>query len=238
MKNPTLDFFDAQAVMYDAYQRSCIPKYEEMLAVAADCLQDCLADADAPVILDLGCGTGAMTLALMDALPSARFVCLDGSHEMLSAARRKLPEDRCAFYHADLALSDCFSGLAPASFDAVVSIVVLEHLPFDAYKRVLASALSLLKPGGTLTTVEGYAGAVNQRLYFREMARWEANAVNAGSVTEEQLRDNAALSKEKENHYFAEMDEKKAWWREAGFVDVFFLWQYYCVAALVGRKPE
>jgi hypothetical protein len=34
------------------------------------------------------------------------------------------------------------------------------------------------------------------------------------------------------------MEEKKRWWTEAGFADVESIWQYYCVAILVGRKKD
>ncbi|WP_293033642.1 trans-aconitate 2-methyltransferase, partial [Natronococcus sp.] len=48
-------------------------------------------------VLDLGCGTGQLTAAVSDA--GATAVGLDGSAEMVAAARETHPD--CSFVHAD-----------------------------------------------------------------------------------------------------------------------------------------
>jgi SAM-dependent methyltransferase len=53
----------------------------------------------APLIVDLGCGTGANALALAPLLPQARFRLVDSDRALLDIARRRLP---CEIVQADL----------------------------------------------------------------------------------------------------------------------------------------
>ncbi|MFC1836600.1 hypothetical protein ACFL2Q_18055, partial [Thermodesulfobacteriota bacterium] len=55
-------------------------------------------------------------------------------------------------------------------------------------------------------------------------------------VTGSQLEEIKQVSHDRESHYFSSMDERRQWWVEAGFSEVSFIWQYYCVAILVGQK--
>ena len=50
-------------------------------------------------LLDLGCGTGASTAALLDAAPEAESSAVDASAEMLAQARRKVWPERVRFVH-------------------------------------------------------------------------------------------------------------------------------------------
>lgn len=235
--NVTLEFFDWQARIYDTYQAHCVPKYHEMTAVAIRYLSHFLADAKDLRILDIGCGTGNTTMELSKTFARARFTCLDGSREMLEHARKKLSSLSVDFHAGDLFQEGWDQHWPDHTFHGAISALVLEHLPFDAYERFLESVRRILKPGAPLVTVEGYAGETLQALFFEEMARWEADAVRNGRLSEEELELTKRHSREKEKHYFASLDERKKLWVKAGLTDVNFIWQYYCVAILAGRNP-
>src|SRR5262245_39963812 len=72
-------------------------------------------------VLDAGCGTGQVTATLLERLPHGRVIALDGSVQMLAAARERFAGDtRVAFVHADLA--EPLSGpLGGEPVDAIVS---------------------------------------------------------------------------------------------------------------------
>jgi ubiquinone/menaquinone biosynthesis C-methylase UbiE len=92
-------------------------------------------------VLDLGCGTGRHALWLAEA--GATVTAVDFSEGMLAEARRKPGADTIRFVAHDLARPLPFQ---PASFDLVVSGLVLEHLAdLDLFFR---EARRVLKPGG------------------------------------------------------------------------------------------
>jgi ubiquinone/menaquinone biosynthesis C-methylase UbiE len=107
-----------------------------------------VAPAAGELILEMGCGTGSLTKRLAEAAPEARIVGLDPDSDALARARRKsnaplfiegfadrLPQ------HPDLAL---------ASFDKIATSLMFHHLTREGKRGALASAMTLLKPGGTL----------------------------------------------------------------------------------------
>lgn len=106
-------------------------------------------------VLDLGCGP-ANQLGLVARLnPEVRFIGLDLSEGMLDMAGRNLAErgiHNVSLRRGDITRLDQF---ADASLDAVMSTVVLHHLPDEsALFRCLAEVRRVLKPGGGLYLVD------------------------------------------------------------------------------------
>jgi tRNA (cmo5U34)-methyltransferase len=233
----TLEYFDYQASVYDAYQGCCVPKYDEMITEATEFLTHMFSQSQGIRILDVGCGTGNTTRALSKLFPKAGISCLDGSERMIALARQKLGKLPVEFHHLDIGTEAWNGPWSEQTFDAVISVLVLEHLPFPVYRKFLKDVQEVMKPGAWLVAVEGYAGAMNQRVYFEKMARLEQEAVLAGILTRGQMEEMKQISAEKESHFFAEPEEKKGWWLESGLIEVWTIWQYYCVGVMVGRKP-
>ena len=104
---------------------------------------DLPADAD---ILDVGCGTGASCLQLLEALPKSRVWGLDNSPAMLETARSRTDEsDRLSFVEGDAGmLADYFS----FQFDAVIYSASIFLIP--DFKESLRQANDLLKKGGRI----------------------------------------------------------------------------------------
>jgi len=107
-------------------------------------------------VLEAGCGVGAQTVTLALNSPEARFTSVDVSAESLEAARgraRAASVENVTFQQADI-----FRLPFPeASFDHVFVCFVLEHL--SRPREALASLASRLRPGGTLTVIEGDHGS-------------------------------------------------------------------------------
>ena len=234
-KDTTISCYDRHAKDYDLYQSAVVPGYQEMLDLTA---QACLRYLpEAPKIIDLGCGTGNAALAVLRKIPSARVYLIDGSGGMVKVAEEKIscahPGAILGHRVADLAGSDWDDGLEVEGYDAIISTLVLEHLPFDRYKAAIAKCRRLLRPGGWLLAAEGYSeeGSDMQEWFFLEME-------SRRRAIEPQLSDFVArLRDEKETHYYCSKTEKAEWWRQAGYVQVNMLWQYLCIALMAGRKP-
>lgn len=106
-------------------------------------------------VLEVGCGVGAQTLTLAQRSPQARFTSIDISADSIAEARRRLDAARIA--NVVLQQADVFALPFDAeSFDHVFVCFVLEHLsrPVGA----LVALRRLLKPGGTITAIEGDHG--------------------------------------------------------------------------------
>lgn len=107
-------------------------------------------------VLEAGCGVGAQTVILAGNSPEAAFTSVDVSADSLAEARRRT---RAAGY-ANVAFerADIFAlPFPPAHFDHVFVCFVLEHLPNPA--EALEALLRVVKPGGSITVIEGDHGS-------------------------------------------------------------------------------
>jgi ubiquinone/menaquinone biosynthesis C-methylase UbiE len=103
-------------------------------------------------ILDLGCGTGTLAIALKRSCPHAEVVGLDADADVLERARAKARQHAVDVdFHLGLAEEPpADAAFAAASFDTCVSSLVFHHLTPAAKTRALAQVHRLLKPGGML----------------------------------------------------------------------------------------
>lgn len=107
-------------------------------------------------VLEAGCGVGAQTVTLAERSPAARITSIDVSAESLAEASRRVQGaglTNVAFRQADI-----FDlPFEPGSFDHVFVCFVLEHLARPVAALELLGAL--LRPGGTITVIEGDHGS-------------------------------------------------------------------------------
>lgn len=97
-------------------------------------------------VLDLGCGTGTLTVQIKQSQPGAEVVGLDGDADILRRAAAKRDRAGVAFD-----LVEGFSDRLPfadGSFDRVLCSLLLHHLTTDAKRRTLAEVFRVLRPGG------------------------------------------------------------------------------------------
>jgi SAM-dependent methyltransferase len=107
-------------------------------------------------VLEAGCGVGAQTVTLATNSPGARFTSVDISSESLAAAAARVRA--AALGNVTFERADIFAlPFPPGSFDHVFVCFVLEHLarPREALTRLV----SCVRPGGTLTVIEGDHGS-------------------------------------------------------------------------------
>lgn len=99
-------------------------------------------------VLDLGCGTGTLTLLIKQAYPQVEVVGLDGDPRALQIARNKAIRDDLA-----LAFDEGFAQQLPYpdhSFDRVLSSLLFHHLTHEIKQKALHEAFRVLRPGGEL----------------------------------------------------------------------------------------
>ena len=116
-------------------------------------------------VLDLGCGTGTLTIMLARACAQAEVVGLDADPEVIEIARRKIT---AAGVRVELFQAMAFAPPFEAkSFDRVVSSLVLHHLSRADKQRTFSKLRELLKPDGELHIADwGQAQNALMRLAF------------------------------------------------------------------------
>jgi len=105
---------------------------------------------DGARVLDLGCGAGTTARALA---PRLAVTGVDISAGQIALARANVPEGEFAV--GDLASAD----YPPASFDAVVALYSISHVPRDEHARLFRSIACWLAPGGWLLASLGATDA-------------------------------------------------------------------------------
>ncbi|HEX4805236.1 MAG TPA: class I SAM-dependent methyltransferase [Conexibacter sp.] len=139
-------------------------------------------------VLDAGCGTGQVTATLLERLPHGRAIALDGSRQMLEAARARLGGDaRASFVHADLERP---LPLERASVDAVVSTSTF-HWVRD-HDALFDHVAAVLRPGGQLVVDCGGAGNVAAVLDALRALGWSDFPWTYAGVAETEARLRAA----------------------------------------------
>ncbi len=134
--------YDAGADRFAAWQRRItgstrLDRLEELLAALPG----------RPDALELGSGAGVRSTRILAERTS--LVGVDISAEQVRRARERVPGAR--FLHADLTEVD----FDPASFDAVVSFYVLNHVPREELGPLLGRIERWLRPGGLLLATFG-----------------------------------------------------------------------------------
>jgi len=119
-------------------------------------LHEGIAYAPGRRVLEAGCGTGAQTVLLAASSPDAELVSIDVSADSLALARARV--EAAGHHNVSFRIADLFHPpFAECSFDDVFVCFVLEHLAEPA--AALGTLRRLLKPGGTITVIEGDHGS-------------------------------------------------------------------------------
>lgn len=146
--------------MSGAYVHGYHPRESERLQDQAGTLVDLLhSDTSYPAgstVLEAGCGVGAQTVTLARNSPGARITSIDLSAGSLEEAKARV--DAAGLTNVQFRQADLFAlPFDPGSFDHVFVCFVLEHLarPVEA----LAALRKFLRPGGTITVIEGDHGS-------------------------------------------------------------------------------
>lgn len=222
------EHFEEEAREFDRIIVKLIPHYRQMLKALVSAIP--FEDSAGIAVIDLGCGTGAVSECLLDRFPSAQVVCLDLSENMLKMAQAKLA-GRAGVSYVCGGFS-CIGGVG--SYDVVVSSLALHHLATDSEKkRFYRRIYSCLRPGGVFYNADVVLGSSDflQDVY---MGKWRSFMSRAVSTAEIEA---TWIPKYEAEDRPAILMDQMAWLSEIGFASVDVVWKYYNFAVYGGRKP-
>ena len=112
-------------------------------------------------VLDIGCGTGSLAIAAKQRVgPGGTVRGIDASPELIARARRKA---RKAGVDVPFTIGVVEALPFPdGHFDAVLSTLMLHHLPREARQQCAREVRRVLKPGGRVLAVD-FGGAAGDR---------------------------------------------------------------------------
>jgi trans-aconitate methyltransferase len=163
-------------------------RLQDQAETLVDLLHSDTSYPDGALVLEAGCGVGAQTVTLAKNSPGASIVSVDISDISVKQAEQKVRD--AGFTNVQFRQGDIFNLPFPAqSFDHVFVCFVLEHLndPALALKRLK----TYLKPGGTITVIEGDHGST----YFYPDSKAAHAAINCQVELQARAGGNALIGR-------------------------------------------
>ena len=125
-------------------------------------------------ILDIGCGDGLFIQELLKSFTPASVTLVDGSSEMLKAAKERLGNNK-KFNFINASFQDLFAGdLLKDRFDFIYSSLAIHHLTFDEKKRLYNYIYSILSPNGYFANYDIILPSTEkqEQLYLKLWKEW------------------------------------------------------------------
>jgi tRNA (cmo5U34)-methyltransferase len=210
-------YFGSMAESYDSLIRRAVPRYDEMTARLLDYIP-----RESRNVLELGCGTGNLSLLLARNFPEASLTLVDGSTEMVAVTRSRFAETGLRRVNEPAFVAARFEELAlpDHSFDLVVSSISLHHVEDKAelYRRIR----TVLRAGGRFCFADQIRGEPesNHRLNWD---RWLDFCREPGHCTQKEIQsllDHAAAH----DHYLA-LSEHTVMLSNSGFTGIDCVWR-------------
>lgn len=226
----------AQTADFDTGIRQLLPRYDEMLGAICRCLP-----LTSGRILELGCGTGELSLKVLNRCPTAQLVCVDYSPRMLQFAKEKIQAagyaERWTGIEADFgdwANNPAEVGIG-TGFDACVSSLAIHHLTHEMKLKLFQRIRESLTPNGWFWNADSLLPESSALAEVYQAVREEWAAQQGTTLAEIRARFGTSSTQGHSSHdQLATLTAQLQMLTTAGFDPVAAPWKYYGLAVFGG----
>jgi ubiquinone/menaquinone biosynthesis C-methylase UbiE len=201
---------------YDSLIRRAVPRYDEMTARLIDYLPHA-----SHSILELGCGTGNLSLLLGRNIPDASLTLVDGSPDMIALTRSRISDAGFSANEPTYVAAQ-FEELAlpESSFDLVVSSISLHHVVDKAnlYRKIR----TLLRGGGSFCFADQIRGEPESNHQIN-WERWLDYCREPGNCTPEEIQ--SLLDHAAAHDHYVPLTQHVSMLSAAGFSEIDSVWR-------------
>ena len=108
----------------------------------------------APLAMDICCGAGGLTVAMLERFQGLRILALDGSPSMLETTRAAAGDRADRLETAIVDIAETGWRIPPEPLHAVVSSLAIHHLDGPGKQQLFADIHGALKPGGVFVMAD------------------------------------------------------------------------------------
>ncbi len=220
--------FEEEALDFDNIILKLVPSYPQMIDALVSAIP--FKDSEKIDIIDLGCGTGYVSMAIKERFPNSNLTCLDFAENMIAQAKVRLKKYKNVTFY----LKDIRKFEFEKSYDAVISSLALHHLEtktdkINFYKKIFRS----LKTGGVFYNADIILGSSDflNNLYIDKWKEFMEKSLPSEKVGD------TWLVKHREEDKPEILLDQLSWLKSIGFKDIDVLWKYYNFAVYGGIKP-
>jgi tRNA (cmo5U34)-methyltransferase len=219
--------------------RAAIPLAQQQI----DVMLRLIAARGQPVqsFLDIGCGDGVLSAAIIQRFPQAHGVLIDFSKPMLDAAIKRFANQNASLHLANVdygrrGWTQVVDHLGP--YDAIVSGYSIHHQPDTRKREIYGEIFRLLRPGGIFINVEHvssasqWIAAVNDDLFIDHLHGGRKD------MSRSEVAETYYHRPDKAANILAPVELQCQWLRDTGFADVDCYLKVFELAVFGGRRPS
>jgi len=221
--------FEEEASEFDSIILKLVPHYTQMIDALVSSIP--FKNTDSINIIDLGCGTGYVSMNLKERFPNSKLTCLDFAENMIAQAKIRMKKYKDVTFY----LEDIRKFEFDKKYDAVVSSLALHHLETNKDKiKFYKKIFDALEPEGVFYNSDIILGS-NEALHRLYLNKWKE--FMAKSLPGDEIEDTWMAKHHKEDRPEVLLDQIY-WLKDIGFKQIDIIWKYYNFAVYGGTKSK
>ena len=221
--------FEEEASEFDNIIVKLVPDYTKMIDALVSSIP--FNKTDSFNVIDLGCGTGYVSMNIKERFPNSNLTCLDFAENMIAQAKIRLNN----YKNVNFYLEDIRTFEFDKRYDAVISSLALHHLETKKDKiKFYTKIFNSLSPRGVFYNADIILGS-SESLHNLYISKWKE--FMAISLPSQEIEEIWMAKHHKEDRPEILLDQI-SWLEDIGFREIDIVWKYYNFAVYGGTKPK